>query len=394
MRHVLHIDLDSFFISVERLKNPKLMGLPVIVGGTSGRGVVASCSYETRRFGVHSAMPMRMALKLCPDAIVVRGDMEDYSNYSRLITEIIAEEAPLYEKASIDEFYLDLTGMDRFFGTAQWSAELRQKIIKESGLPLSWGLSKNKLISKIGTGEAKPNGTLYVQPSTEQPFIDPMPVRKIPMIGQSTALQLGRMGAKQVIQLRQIPIKYLEREFGEHGKLIWERANTIDDRPVVPYVEEKSIGTERTFQEDTIDHHKLREILRGMGEKLAFQLRDRQKVCSVVTVKIRYSDFNTYTKQRRIPYTASDKLLLKTIEELFQIAYDRRQLVRLVGVRLSGLVSGYGQLSLFDRTDEEAGLLQAMDKIRSRFGESAVGRAAGFKANPGKPHLPAKGGVR
>ncbi|MDD3636990.1 MAG: DNA polymerase IV, partial [Bacteroidales bacterium] len=179
-RTIAHLDLDTFFVSVERLVNPSLTGKPVIIGGVSDRGVVASCSYEARRFGVHSAMPMRMARQLCGQAIYIRGDMELYSRYSRLVTDVIADSAPLYEKTSVDEHYLDLTGMDRFFGTYKWTHELRERIIRETGLPISFGLSQNKTISKIATGQAKPNGELRVLPDQVHPFLDPLSIRKIP----------------------------------------------------------------------------------------------------------------------------------------------------------------------------------------------------------------------
>jgi DNA polymerase-4 len=372
---VLHLDLDAFFASVEILKNSALQGKPVLIGGTGGRGVVASCSYEARRFGVRSAMPMSMALRLCPDAVVVRGDMDEYSRRSRLITDIIDAEAPLFEKASIDEFYLDLTGMDKHFGCWKWSNELRQKIIRESGLPISVGLSVNKLVSKVGTGEAKPNGAKLVENGTERDFLAPLPVGKIPSVGRETQQKLALMGVRTVKVLAQIPPKLLEREFGKHGIAMWKKANAIDDSPVVPYHEAKSISTERTFQTDTIDVRLLTDRLTDMVSRLAFELRQQQKLTSCVTVKIRYSDFNTYTLQRVIPYTAADRSLLHHAKELFEKLYTRRQLVRLIGVKFSGLVHGNYQLNLFEDTGGEVRLLEQMDRIRKRFGEGAVRKA-------------------
>ncbi|HHH54631.1 MAG TPA: DNA polymerase IV, partial [Bacteroidetes bacterium] len=190
-RAILHMDLDTFFVSVERLQNSTFNDKPVIIGGMSNRGVVASCSYEARRFGVHSAMPMKMAKLLCPQAIFLRGDMDSYTKYSNLVTEVIKDSAPTYEKASIDEFYLDLTGMDKYFGCYKWSQELRSKVIKETGLPISTGLSINKLVSKIGTGEAKPNGALEVPQGQEKPFLAPLSVKKIPGIGKVTYKKLS-----------------------------------------------------------------------------------------------------------------------------------------------------------------------------------------------------------
>ena len=376
---ILHLDLDAFFASVEMLKNSALQGKPVLIGGTSGRGVVASCSYEARRFGIRSAMPMSMALRLCPDAIVVRGDHDEYSRQSKLITEIIDSEAPLFEKASIDEFYLDLTGMDKHFGCWKWSNELRQKIIRESGLPISLGLSVNKLVSKVGTGEAKPNGARLVENGTEKAFLAPLHVGKLPSAGRETQQKLALMGVKTIKTLSQIPPKLLEREFGKHGISLWKKANAIDNSPVVPYHEAKSISSERTFQTDTIDVRLLHDRLTDMVSRLAFELRQQQKLTSCVTVKIRYTDFNTYTQQRVIPYTAGDRALLATSKELFDKLFQRRQLVRLIGVKFSGLVHGHYQLNLFEDTGEEVRLLEQMDRIRKRFGEGAIKKAVAMR---------------
>ena len=375
-RAILHLDLDAFFVSVECLKNSSLRGKPLIIGGTSERGVVASCSYEARAFGIHSAMPIKMARRLCPDVIILRGDMENYSRHSQLITDIIADAAPLYEKASIDEFYLDLSGMDRFIGCYRWAGELRQSIIHHSGLPISFGLSVNKLVSKIGTGEAKPNGAIQVASGTEKAFIAPMAVSKIPSVGRVTSRKLNLMGVRTIRTLSEIPVKLLRREFGKPGISLWKKANAIDNSPVVPYSEQKSMSTERTFQKDTIDIRKLKTILHNMLCKLTFELRSSQKLTACITLKIRYADFNTYTKQKRIPYTANDRTLTGYLNDLFDQLYQRRQLVRLVGIRLSNLVHGNYQIDLFEDTLKETRLLQQMDKIRKRFGKKAVMRGS------------------
>jgi DNA polymerase-4 len=374
-RAVLHMDLDTFFVSVERLKNREFEGKPLIIGGLSSRGVVASCSYEARKFGVHSAMPMKMALRLCPQATVLRGDMDSYTYYSNMVTEVIAEDAPLYEKASVDEFYLDLTGMDRYFGCFKWSSELREKVIRETGLPISMGLSVNKLVSKVGTGEAKPNGSKSVENGTEKAFLAPLSTGKIPGIGKETYKKLSFMGVRQIRTLSEVPMRFLEREFGKMGRKLWESANAIDHTPIVPYRERKSISKERTFLEDTLDLRMIRDKLSGMVDALAFELRSKEKLTSVVTVKIRYADFNTYTKQKKIPYTANDRILLRYVRELFEELYERRQMIRLIGVKFSGLVNGNFQINLFDDTIREISLLQQMDRIRNRFGANAVMRA-------------------
>lgn len=377
-RAVLHLDLDAFFVAVECLRNDSLRGKPLIIGGGSDRGVVSSCSYEARRFGVHSAMPVKMALRLCPDAIVLRGDMDVYSHYSHLVTEIIAARAPLFEKASIDEFYLDLSGMDRYFGCFRWSQELREHILRESGLPISFGLAVNKLVSKVSTGEVKPNGAIAVPAGSEREYLAPLSTAKLPGIGKETYKKLSFMGVRTIRVLSEIPPRLLERQFGKHGPDMWRKAQGLDDRPVEPYEEQKSMSTERTFSEDTLDVAGVRDKLRGMTEQLAFDLRRDTRLTSCVTVKIRYADFNTYTMQRRVPYTASDTVLRRTAVELFDRLYQRRQLIRLIGVKFSGLVRGHCQMDLFEDSAEEQRLLQAMDHIRTRFGNKAVMRASGL----------------
>lgn len=374
-RSVLHLDMDTFFVSVERLKNSRLMGKPVIIGGMSDRGVVSSCSYEARRYGVSSAMPMKMARSMCPDAIVIRGDMEMYSNYSNIVTGIIAERAPLYEKSSIDEHYVDLTGMDRFHGCYKWSHELRQHIIMETGLPISIGLSVNKTVSKIAAGEAKPNGEKEVKKEIVLPFLDPLSISKIPMIGQKTYHTLRSMGIATIYTLRNIPVEMLENLMGKNGTEIWKRANGIDSSPVISYSEQKSISTEHTFEKDTTDIVRLNQILAGMVEKIAYELRKHEKLTSCVTVKIRYSNFDTHTLQKRIPYTSFDHVLADVAKELFVRLYQRRMLIRLIGVRFSHMVRGVQQLDMFDDTPEKISLYMAMDRIRKRFGRDSVRRA-------------------
>jgi len=376
-KHIVHLDLDSFFVSVERQKNAALIGKPVIVGGISDRGVVASCSYEARQFGVHSAMPVRLAKQLCPDAIIVRGDMDTYAARSREVTEIISERAPVVEKASIDEHYLDLTGMDKFFGCFQWTHELRQKIIRETGLPISFGLSANKTVSKIATGQAKGAGSeLQVLHGTEKTFLAPLSVRKIPMIGEKTYAVLRNMGIDRVKVLQEMPVDLLERALGENGILIWKKANGIDESPVVPFAERKSMSTERTFDKDTTDMDMLRRIITAMVDELSFDLRKEQRLTSCITLKIRYANFDTHTKQVHIAPTSSDTQLLQKALELFEKLYSKRMLIRLVGVRFSNLVSGSYQIDLFNDTITQINLCQAMDRIRNRYGVDAVRRVS------------------
>ena len=374
------MDLDTFFVSVERLMDSRLHNKPIIVGGTGDRGVVAACSYETRKFGVHSAMPMRMARDLCPEAIVIRGNSANYSKYSNLVTDVIKEQVPVYEKTSVDEFYADLTGMDRFFGTFKFSSELRERVIRETGLPISFGLSGNKTVSKVATGEAKPNNKIYIEKGLECSFLAPLSVRKIPMVGEKTYQTLRNLGVRRIQTLQEMPLEMMESVMGKQGSTIWHKANGIDQSPVIPYLERKSISTERTFAKDTIDVLKLEGIISAMTENLAYQLRRGDKLTSCITVKIRYSDFNTHTLQARIPYTAADHILMPRVKELFKRLFERRLLVRLVGVRFSHLVGGGYQMNMFEESQELSNLYIAMDHIRQRFGDRSVLRAVSLGA--------------
>jgi len=377
-RNIVHLDMDSFFVSVERLYDSRLNGKPILIGGSGDRGVVASCSYEARKFGVHSAMPMRTARQLCPEALLIRGDFGKYSQKSHEVTEVIRENVPLFEKSSIDEFYVDYTGMDRFFGCFRMAQELRGKIMKESGLPISLGLSENKTVSKVATGEAKPNNEKQVLHGEERPFLAPLSVRKIPMIGKKTSHTLYNMGVKKIHTLQCMPAELLESAFGKNGLMIWEKANGIDRSPITPYSEAKSISTENTFEQDTIDVRLLEATLTAMTEQLAGKLRQQQKLTSTLAVKIRYSDFDTHTMQRRVPYTSADHVLLPVIRELFHKLYQRRLLIRLIGVRFSGLVHGHYQINLFEDTEESISLYQALDHINGKYGDKTVCRAVGM----------------
>jgi DNA polymerase-4 len=379
-RSIAHMDLDTFFVSCERLIDSRLNNKPVLIGGTSDRGVVASCSYEARKYGVHSAMPMRMAKQLCPEAIVLRGNSGIYTKYSKLVTDVISDAVPLYEKSSIDEFYIDLTGMDHFFGCHQLASELRAKIREETGLPISFGLSVNKTVSKIATGEAKPNNELKINNGTEKYFLAPLSVRKIPMVGEKTYNSLCDLGIKRIQTVQEMPINMMAKVFGKHGASIWKKANGIDNSPVIKYHERKSISTERTFEKDTTDIIKLKSIIIAMTENLIFQLRRGNKLTACVTFKIRYSDFQTYTKQQRIPYSASDHTILPIVLRLYESLYQRRLLVRLIGVKFSHLVSGGHQINLFEDNDKIISLYQAMDNMRERYGDRAVIKASGMGA--------------
>jgi len=380
-RAIVHMDLDTFFVSCERLTDSRLNGIPLIIGGGE-RGVVASCSYEARTFGVRSAMPIKMALRLCPQAKVMKGDMELYSRLSHTVTEVIEEKAPVMEKASIDEFYLDITGMDKFYGSYTWTNELAQTVTKETGLPISFALSVNKTVSKIATGEGKPKGNLEISEDMVKPFLNPLSIRKIPMVGDATFQLLSRIGVRNIKTLSEMPAEVLQQMIGKNGIELWKKANGIDNNPVEPYTERKSISTEHTFSQDTIDLGELKNVLQGMVEKLAFQLRSEEWLTSTVVVKIRYANFDTETKQCKVQYTSADHILIKNVTELFNKLFQRRMRLRLIGIRFSGLVRGTYQINMFDDTEEMLSLYQAMDRMKTRYGFDAVMRGGGAILKP------------
>jgi DNA polymerase-4 len=378
-RHIAHFDLDAFFVSVECLKDSRLKGKPLIVGGSGDRGVVTSCSYEARKFGIHSAMPIRLARRLCPEAIVIKGDFEAYARHSHIVTEIMQDSVPLFEKASIDEFYIDMSGMDKFFGCSAFIAGLKKKVLKESGLPVSYGLASNKLISKVATNEVKPDGQLEIPFGEEKSFLAPLKISKLPGIGQETAYKLIRRGVETVKVLSEIPVEMMETLLGKTGIELWRKANGLDESPVIPYHEQKSISTERTFQVDTIHMGFLHAELVRMTEAIAFELRKQDRLTGCITVKLRYSNFDTVVRQKTIDYTNADHVLIQTAQELFNKLYDRRILVRLLGIRFTRLVPGNYQIKLYEDTQEMIRLYQSIDSIKKRYGEQYLVRAIGVK---------------
>lgn len=379
VRHIAHFDLDAFFVSVELLKNPALKGKPIIVGGDGQRGIVAACSYEARKFGIQSAMPSLTAKRLCPHAIFLRGSYHDYSKYSRLVTDIIAGSVPVYEKASVDEFYIDLTGMDRFFGVSQYTRELREKIMRESGLPISYGLSTSKLVSKMATNEAKPNGYLEVPAGKETAFLWPLTVDKIPGVGKQTQVELNNLGILTIEQIAHTPPDQLEHHFGKWGKKLWEKSHGISNSPVEPYSEQKSMSHENTFHEDNQDISFLHTELVRLTEKTAYDLREEGKLTGCVTVKLRYSDFTTVSKQEVIDYTALDNTLIAKVKDLFGKLYRKGEKLRLLGVRFSHLVPMTVQMSLFDDAVEKLELFKAVDNIKNQFGSDSLTKASALR---------------
>jgi DNA polymerase IV len=374
-RSIVHFDLDAFFVNVEYIRDTRLRGKPIAVGGHSDRGVITSCSYEARKFGVHSAMPTRLARRLCPELIIIRGDMESYSRFSNLVTEIISSKAPVFEKASIDEFYIDMSGMDKFFGITKYIQELRKTIVTESGLSISCALATNKLISKVATNECKPNGQLVVKPGNEKLFLAPLRIDKLPMIGNRTAGLLRGNGIETISELSRTPVETVTGLLGKNGIELWRKAQGIDETPILPYHEQKSIGTENTFETDNSDIPFIYRELSRMTEKTAFDLRCNNKLTGCVTIKLRYSDFQTFTIQSTIPFTANDHILIQKAKELFIKLYDRKTAVRLIGVRFTHLIAGSYQINIFEDSQEKIGLYQAIDSVKKQFGENFLFRA-------------------
>lgn len=366
-RRVAHIDLDSFFVSVECLKHPEWKDLPLIVGGTSGRGVVAACSYEARKYGIHSAMPMAQAMRLCPKALVVKGSHEEYRYYSQIVTKMIADAVPLFEKASIDEFYLDLSGMEKYFDVTNYCKELREKIIKTTGLPMSMGIAAGKVVSKIAANEAKPNGFLEVPRGADKAFLAPLSIDKMPMIGQKTAMVLRRMGIETLGQLATRSVGELETRLGKAGLWLWERAQGIDRGEIVNYREQKSMSKERTYFDGIENEEVLLNQLMGLIQQVTTSLRRLGKDAGTVGIKIRYEGFETHVRQMTVSPTSSDHQLVPYIKQLFHELYDRRRKVRLLGVRLSNLVEKGTGADMFVEADRKEGLYEAMDKLQEKY---------------------------
>src|SRR5450432_1760366 len=383
---IAHFDLDSFFVSVEYLRDPSLKGKAVIVGGSRERGIVTTCSYEARKFGVHSAMPMKTAMRLCPHAIVVKGTYGEYSRYSRWVTQIISSKAPLFEKASIDEFYIDLSGMDKFFNPLQWTIDLRELITHETGLPISFGIARNKMVAKMATNEAKPNGFLQVPDGKEKEFLSALELDKIPGVGEQTSQVLQHHGFKFIRDIHNTTPEKMEKILGKWGFDLWNRAQGIHHSAITPYHESKSISTENTFEENVTDVNKLMSEIVRMTERIAFELRKEEKVTGCITVKLRYPDFETTSRQTSIPYTCADDEIIPVAKGLFHKLYKKGKPVRLLGVRLSDLTNDAVQTNLFQNMERKNILYKAIDGVKNRFGSNSVNRASG-KSNRGKNNI-------
>ncbi len=376
---IAHFDLDSFFVSVEMINDPSLKGKAVIVGGSRDRGVVTTCSYEARKFGVHSAMPMKKAIQLCPHAILIRGTRGQYGKFSNWVTDIIAVKAPKFQKASIDEFYIDLTGMDKFFDPFKWTIDLREEIINETKLPISFGLASNKLIAKIATDEAKPNGYLFIQHGKEKEFLAPLPVKKIPGVGNHTLSVLNEMGIEFIGDILERTEAEMETQLGKWGLELWNKAQGKNYGTVTEWHEAKSISTENTFETNTGETGFLLSELVRMTEKIAFELRQDAKFAGCIAVKIRYPNFETTSRQTAIDYTFRDDELISAAMDLFEKLYKKGKPVRLLGVRLTNFKSINVQGNLFDDVSKKTNLYKAIDEIKIKFGKGYVSKARTVK---------------
>jgi DNA polymerase-4 len=373
---IAHIDLDSFFVSVERLLNPELIGKAVIVGGYIERGVVSSCSYEARKFGVHSAMPIKQAMRLCPQAVVVSGSMRMYGHYSAIVTAIIKDAIPLYEKASIDEFFLDLSGLDVYFNSKKIMDDLVHRIETEVKLPVSYGISTNKLVAKIATGIGKPNGRTIVPIGKEKEFLAPISIAKIPGVGKKFYEKLNAKGHFYIRDIQAENKEVLERLFGKHGVQLWLNANGFGSETIHLEKEQKSISAERTFNEDTKDAKFIKKVLITLAERVGFDVREINQKANCIAVKIRYSNFETHTKQCKVPPTNEDDFIYKTAVQLYTQAHDSKLAVRLIGIKLSDFEQSI-QMELFENDNEKTELYKVMDNLKNKFGKNIIGKAAG-----------------
>ena len=387
-RAILHVDMDAFYASIEQRDDPSLRGRPVIVGGTGGRGVVAAASYEVRRYGVHSAMPVREALRRCPDAVCVRPRIGHYAEGSRQIFEVFHEFTPLVQGLSLDEAFLDVTAGTAATGEAERIAcEIKRRIRERTGLTASVGVAPNKLVAKIASDLRKPDGLVVVRPEEIHAVLDPLPIRRLSGLGAKTAPKVEALGIRTLGELRAASAARLRPVFGRYTERVQQRAAGIDDRPVVPDRDEKQISAEETFDTDITDHARLRAELVRLADRTCARLRARQLSASCVTVKIRRGDFTTYTRQRRFePPTQETRVITSLATALLDawLAAQPRAALRLLGVGVSELAPAT-QLELFaaPQSARNRELDAAVDRIRERFGKVALTRASALEPPAG-----------
>lgn len=372
MRTIFHLDLDAFFVSVERILDPKLNGKPVIVGGDPkyGRGVVAACSYEARAYGLHSAMPIRTAYRLCPHGIYLHGHFEEYERYSQAVKNILEQYAPLVEQASIDEFYLDMTGTQKMYGSMfAFASKLQEEIWHKLTLPCSIGIGSNKTIAKIGSDCMKPKGITFIIPGMEKVFLAPMPVETIPGVGKVMKEQLNSRGIYRIGDITKLPSDYFSIAFGKYGVDLWRKAHGEGAEYLTIQRERKSISRETTFGEDVTSDEELKQTLFYLTGKVCQSLRKRGWEASTVEIKLRYIDFQTLIRSKTIKPTDDDKIVFETAWELLKKAKTRRVAVRLIGIGLTNFSPASEQEFLFDDIEiKRKKMLKAVTKVRDKFG--------------------------
>ncbi len=371
----MHLDMDTFFVSVERLLDPSLIGRPVIVGGTPyQRGVVAGCSREARAYGVHSAMPLRRAYELCPQAVFLHPNFIHYAEYSDRVADLLTDEAPVMEKASVDEFYLDLSGCERAIGDeAAWSGRIKRGIAGELRLPLTYGIARNKLVAKVATTVGKRAGDTRVPDGVEAAFLAPHAVRLLPGVGEVLERELVAMGMRRIGDIARMTPRIFSHMYGATGRALHEHSLGIDMSPVLPYRRRKSVGAEHTFAEDVLEPRVVLATLKHLALRVGEDLRRRNLLARTVTFTLRYADFVTTAKSAHCDYSNADHVLYRVAERCFETLYTRRVRVRLVGISASDLIEDYGQLFLFREDGEKYDrLYRGLDEVRARFGKYAV----------------------
>ncbi len=388
-RVIFHVDMDAFFVSVEEIFDPSLKGKPVVVGGESHeRGVVSAASYEARKFGVHSAMPLRTAYQRCPQAIFVSGHPERYREYSGRVFEVLGHFSPKVEMASIDEAYLDMTGTERLLGPPMKAAHLLHEAVKSATeLNCSIGVASSRLVAKVSSDQAKRNGILWVQPGLEAPYLAPMEVRRIPGVGKVMEKNLHSMGIRRIGDLAALEESFLEAKFGKWGLALAGKAEGRDaggwfDADVADRADPKSISHEHTFNEDTADVERLEATLAHLAEKVGRRLREHKVHARTVQLKLRYTDFSTITRANTLPApTQLDIDLVNESRRLLHSNWERCRTIRLIGIHASGFTDEVGQLDLLDdgRNERWRKVLEASDKLRDKFGESAVALGSGMR---------------
>lgn len=389
MKTIFHVDMDAFFVSVEEIFDPSLKGKPVVVGGNKDqRGVVSAASYAARKFGVHSAMPLRTASKLCPHAIFVEGHPERYRDYSGKVYAVLQHFSPLVEMASVDEAYVDMTGTERLFGPPLRAAHSLHEAMKaDTGLNCSIGIATSKLVAKIASDQAKPNGILSVIPGVEARFLAPLEIRRIPGVGKVTEKNLNAIGIRRIGDLAELDERDLESRFGKWGLALAGKAQGVDaggwfDSEIGERDDPKSISHEHTFNTDTRDEEQVDASLTHLAEKVGRRLREHGLHARTIQLKLRYSDFTTITRAHSLPApTQIDIDLVETARRLLRANWDRRQAVRLIGVQTSGFTDEQGQMNLIDggRTERWRQALEATDRMRDKYGESAVSLGSGMR---------------